>query len=212
MFSNFKRWATIGGAIAALAIGLVAVGVMGTLNADTPDPTTNDTARLLGYMWADGSYDEATQSWDLTGPSGGGPLIEELVNRHGGEWIDQVQLIFRLPAPYDWADWKDSLPNDDDRVRDAVQNPHFLAAVLEGEGSVAGLIYDQSTCCTPGFTQGRLTDMSRLLSTLGYETATITQFTDVDSGRINIAASEFAELRSQHQFVCTVQELSLIHI
>ena len=101
MFSNFKRWAAIGGAIAALAIGLVAVGVMGTLNADTPDPTTNDTARLLGYMWADGSYDEATQSWDLTGPSGGGPLIEELVNRHGGEWIDQVQLIFRLPAPYD---------------------------------------------------------------------------------------------------------------
>ena len=97
-----------------MAVGLFAVGAMSALSADTPDPTAGETARLLGYLWADGSFSDGV--WDATAPSGGAPLIDELVERHGGEWVDRQQLQFRLPAPYDWVDWKDSIPNDDERV------------------------------------------------------------------------------------------------
>ena len=200
-YSRGLKFACVAG---CMAVGLFAVGAMSALSADTPDPTAGETARLLGYLWADGSFSDGV--WDATAPSGGAPLIDELVERHGGEWVDRQQLQFRLPAPYDWVDWKDSIPNDDERVYDAVQNPHFLAAVLEGEGAIGGLVYDQSSCCTDGFTEGRLTSLLALLHELGLETATIDYFGDVDSGRVTIAPSEFGELRSNHQFVCPVQQ------
>ncbi len=190
---------------AALALALVAslVAITGApreAQAQQTQPTVGDTARLLGYLFADGSY--ANGVWDATGPSGGSEIIQRLVNLHGGTWVNRQQLIFTLPAPYDWAEWKGSLPNDDARTRDAVRHPHFLAALLEGEGSIGGLVYDQSSCCTAGFTSGRLTELRDLLLERGYSTATLTQFSDADSGRINIAASEYAKLRAGHQFVC----------
>ena len=200
-----KRWASIGSAVVALVLGLFAINTLSVASANTPDPTTSDTARLLGYLWADGSFEDATGVWDLTTPSGGRALIEELVERHNGQWVDQADLKFRLPAPYNWTDWKDSLPNDDPRVSDAVRNSNFLAAVLEGEGAVDGLIYDQSSCCTAGFTQGRLLDLQQLLFTIGYESAEIHYFGNRDSGQVTIDSSEFQELRSQHEFVCPAQ-------
>ena len=205
MSLNMKRWASIGSAVVALVLGLFAINTLSVASANTPDPTTSDTARLLGYLWADGSFEDATGVWDLTTPSGGRALIEELVERHNGQWVDQADLKFRLPAPYNWTDWKDSLPNDDPRVSDAVRNSNFLAAVLEGEGAVDGLIYDQSSCCTPGFTQGRLLDLQQLLFTIGYESAEIHYFGNRDSGRVTIDSSEFQDLRSQHEFVCPAQ-------
>ena len=205
MSLNMKRWASIGSAVVALVLGLFAINTLSVASANTPDPTTSDTARLLGYLWADGSFEDATGVWDLTTPSGGRALIEELVERHNGQWVDQADLKFRLPAPYNWTDWKDSLPNDDPRVSDAVRNSNFLAAVLEGEGAVDGLIYDQSSCCTAGFTQGRLLDLQQLLFTIGYESAEIHYFGNRDSGQVTIDSSEFQELRSQHEFVCPAQ-------
>lgn len=204
LLSKYSHLLKLGGIAGLLTVGLFAIGAMATVNADTPDPTTGDTARLLGYLWADGSFSDGV--WDATAPSGGAPLIGELVERHGGEWVDRQQLQFRLPAPYDWVDWKDGLPDDDAVVRNAVQHPHFLAALLEGEGSVGGLVYDQSSCCTPGFTQGRLTSLRDLLQRQGYRTATIEQFGDVDSGRVMIDPAEFAALRSTHLFVCPTQQ------
>ena len=86
-----------------------------------------------------------------------------------------------------------------------MRNSNFLAAVLEGEGAVDGLIYDQSSCCTAGFTQGRLLDLQQLLFTIGYESAEIHYFGNRDSGQVTIDSSEFQELRSQHEFVCPAQ-------
>ena len=187
--------------IAAFA-SLLAVNVVSApaVAAQQATPTIGETARLLGYLWADGSFDNGV--WDATGPSGGSEIIQRLVIDHGGTWIDQADLVFTLPAPYDWEDWKDSLPNDDARTREAVLHPHFLAALLEGEGSIAGLVYDQSSCCTPGFLRGRLTSLQSMLRDRGFSTASITQFADAESGRVNIAPSEFAELRAGHEFVC----------
>lgn len=174
----------------------------GQAEAQQTQPTIGDTARLLGYLFADGSYNQASGVWDATGPSGGAEIIQRLVIVHGGSWVDRQQLKFTLPAPYDWAEWKDSIPNDDARTREAVQHPNFLAALLEGEGSTTGLVYDQSACCTAGFKRGRLTGLRDLLLNRGFATTTLTTFGNVDSGRIDIAASEFAKLRSGHQFVC----------
>lgn len=189
--------------VVALVVSLLASVTAFTApaaSAQQPDPTIGDTGRLLGHLWADGSYDNGV--WDATGPSGGHEIIERLVNNHGGTWLDRTQLRFTLPAPYDWEEWKGSLPNDDARTQDAVQHPNFLAALIEGEGSVAGLVYDQSSCCTAGFTAGRLTELRELLIDSGFATTTLTMFGDLDSGRINIGESEFAELRAGHVFVC----------
>jgi len=193
------------GALAAVFSLITAVLVLSSSRATPADaqqagPTVGDTARLLGYLWADGSYSNGV--WDATGPSGGSDIIQHLVIKHGGTWVNQDQLIFTLPAPYDWAEWKGSLPNDDARTRQAVLHPHFLAALLEGEGSTGGLVYDQSSCCTAGFTEGRLTELRDMLRSRGFSSATLTYFSDSDSGRINIAAREFAELRAGHEFVC----------
>ena len=163
-------------------------------------PTQDETARLLGYLWADGAYDNGI--WNANGPSGAGSLIEYLAATHGATWIDRGKLTFRLPAPYDWADWKDSLPNDDAATRAAVRNPHFLAAVLEGEGAVSGLVYDQSRCCTPGFTRGRMVELEQLLLDRGYESAAIVTFNNEDSGEVWIGGDDIAELRQQLRFVC----------
>lgn len=176
------------------------VGLARPVAAQGDGPTEGETARLLGYLWADGSFSGGV--WDATGPSGGSTLIEHLAERHGATWVDRSQLRFTLPAPYDWAEWKDSLPDDDARTRRAVRHPHFLAAVLEGEGSTAGLVYDQSSCCTAGFLRGRLTDLLALLQQRGFTSARLNQFGDVDSGDVRINSSEFAELRAGHTFVC----------
>lgn len=169
-------------------------------SAQAPSPTIADSARLLGHLWADGSYDNGV--WYATGPSGGSTLIEFLVEQHGGVWVDRDQLRFTLPPSYTWTDWKDSLPDDDARTREAVTHPNFLAALLEGEGSMAGLVYDQSSCCTPGYTEGRLTALLSLLRDRGFATASITMFGDVDSGQVSIGASDFADLRRTHEFIC----------
>ncbi len=171
--------------------------------ANVPAPDIQDTARLLGYMWGDGAYSNGV--WDLTGPSGTASLIEELVERHGGTWVDRQQLRFRLSAPYDWVDWKDGLPDDSALEQNAVRNPHFLAALLETEGGVDGLIYDQSACCVDGFTRGRLVALRDLLRERGYSTAAIVQFPNVDSGEVTLAASEWTKLRNNHRFVCPVR-------
>lgn len=171
-----------------------------TASAQAPAPTVADSARLLGHLWADGSYDDGV--WDATGPSGGSTLIEYLVEEHGGAWVDRDELRFRLPGTYGWTDWKDSLPADDAWTREAVRHPNFLAALLEGEGSVGGLVYDQSSCCTPGYREGRLTALVALLRERGFATATLTRFGDIDSGEVSIAASDFARLRRTHEFIC----------
>ena len=192
----------------ALITSLLVSAAPATAGAQQTQPTIDDTARLLGYLWADGSYENGV--WDATGPSGGSDIIQRLVILHGGTWVDRPQLKFTLPAPYNWADWKDSLPNDDARTRDAVQRPNFLAALLEGEGSVTGLVYDQSSCCTPGFTSGRLVELHGLLTDRGFSTATLSEFSNGDdSGEITIAASEFAELRAGHEFVCPAADFAI---
>ena len=192
------------GAVAVLSAGLFASGLSNPVEANTPAPTEADTARLLGYMWADGSFSDGV--WDLTGPSGAKDLIAELVERHGGEWIDRQELQFRPVAPYDWDNWTDGLPDDSPAVRAAVENPHFLAALLEGESAVDGLVYDQSRCCTDGFTQGRLTELHALLERRGFESAELIQFNNIDSGAVRLDESDFVELRATHEFVCTVRQ------
>ncbi len=186
--------------VLALISSVVAGGITPERAEAQTSPTVGDTARLLGYLWADGSYSNGV--WDATGPSGGSEIIQRLVITHGGTWVDRPQLKFTLPAPYDWAEWKDSVPNNDARTREAARHPNFLAALLEGEGSTAGLVYDQSSCCTAGFTEGRLTGLRDLLRERGFSTTTLTYFSDANSGRVNIASSEFRELRAGHQFVC----------
>ena len=189
--------------IAAIGIAFSALPVL----AADPEPTVEDTARLLGYMWGDGA--ETNGEWQLTGPSGASSLIEELVVIHGGTWINRSNLHFTLPAPYNWSDWKDGLPDNSADVRAAVENPHFLAALIETEGSTFGQIYDQSRCCVPGFTRGRLTELRDLLVRSGYQTTQFTQFNNVDSGRVDIGEAEFAELRSNLEFVCPVSDAAI---
>ncbi len=164
-------------------------------------PTVQDTARLLGYMWGDGEQLD-NGVWDVNGPSGTSSLIEELVERHGGTWVDRGRLQFRLPAPYNWSEWKTGLPDDSDVVRTAVQSPHFLAALLETEASVGGQIYDQSACCVNGYRVGRLTALRDLMRSQGYSTTSVEVFTDPNSGRVMLAASEWLELRNNVDFVC----------
>ena len=183
------------------ALMLVALGIgLRSAEAQAPQPSMADSARLLGHLWADGSVDDGV--WDATGPSGGSTLIEHLVEQHGGTWVDRSQLRFTLPEPFAWTDWKDSIPDDDARTRQAVGHPNFLAALLEGEGSTAGLVYDQSSCCTPGYTRGRMTSLVALLRERGYSTARLNEFGDPDSGEVTISSSEFSELRRDHEFVC----------
>ncbi len=195
-FSRSALVAVLIAAIAAAGLGMSA----GPAAAATPNPDLQETARLLGYMWGDGSRTNGV--WDVNGPSGTSSVIEELVVAHGGTWVDRQRLTFTLPAPYNWADWKDGLPDNSQWVRDAVENPNFLAAVVETEASVFGQIYDQSSCCVDGFTRGRLTELRDLMRRQGYSTAQLTQFGNVDSGRVSIDASEFAELRSALKFAC----------
>ncbi len=187
--------------IAVLAVlGATVVLAPARAEANVVEPELQDTARLLGYMWGDGSYSDGV--WDVNGPSGTASLIEELVERHGGTWVDRQRLQFRLTAPYDWVDWKDGLPDDGELERAAVLNPHFLAALMETEASVDGAIYDQSSCCVDGFTQGRLIALRDLLRQRGFSTAAIVPFNNVDSGEVTIGSSEWSELRSAHRFVC----------
>ena len=185
--------------VVASLVGVLAVLAPAASAAD-PDPSTAETARLLGYMWGDGTQDGDV--WDVNGPSGTSSLIEELVEAHGGVWVDRSKLRFRLPDPYDWNEWKDGLPDDSSRVRDAVRNQHFLAAVIETEASVVGQIYDQSRCCVPGYTRGRLTELRDLLRSRGFSTAALVEFGNVDSGKITVDESEWRELRGVHRFVC----------
>ena len=67
--------------------------------AQNANPSLQDTARLLGYMWGDGT--QSGNVWDVNGPSGTASLIEELIDRHGGTFVDRGRLQFTLPAPYD---------------------------------------------------------------------------------------------------------------
>ena len=191
----------------AIVVGSIAFGGQEEARAQTVNPSEADTARLLGYMWADGSFSNGV--WDVNSPSGTRFLITELVERHGGTFVDSSNLTFRLPAPYDWVDWKDGLPDDNAAVRAAVESPHFLAAVLEGEGAVDGLVYDQSSCCVDGFTFGRLTELRQLLQRRGFQTAEIVPFNDPQSGAVTIGRSEFAELRATHRFACPQQQSNI---
>ncbi len=190
-----------------LAIGvLVATVSTAGIEADEAqaldaNPSLQDTARLLGYLWGDGS--KSGNVWDVNAPSGTQFLIEELVERHGGTFVDRGRLTFTLPAPYNWPEWTSSLPNDSSAVRQAVQNPHFLAAVMEAEASVSGQIYDQSACCVNGYTIGRLTQLRDLLRSRGYSTAALERFPDPNSGRVTVAARQWDELRRDHVFACT---------
>ncbi len=193
--------------LARLGLSLLAAALLIVGAPITPDraqaqtsPDIAETARLLGYLWADGS--QTGDMWDATAPSGGRAIIESLVEQHGGTWVDRSNLIFRLPAPYDWNDWQDGLPDDDARTREAVRNPNFLGAVIEGEGLPNGLIYDQDTCCTAGFTRGRMTELRALLVEMGMTSARIEQTSDVDSGRVWIDPADFRVLRQITRYVC----------
>lgn len=197
-FSSRSAWIAL--LVAAIAAAGIATSAVPAAAAD-PEPTLDETARLLGYMWGDGT--ETNGVWEVNGPSGAGNLIEELVETHGGTWVSRKNLRFRLPAPYNWADWKDGLPNNSTRVRNAVQNPHFLAAMMETEASVFGLIYDQSACCTDGLLRGRLPALRDLLLDKGYASARFVPFNNVNSGKVTISAVDYADLRADHQFVCT---------
>lgn len=199
-FPAVRRVAIAVVGVVALILTLLGTNSRGAEAQQAGGPSLDETARLLGYLWADGTYE--TGVWDATGPSGGRELIQQLVIDHGGTWVDQPQLKFTLPAPYDWDDWKGSLPNNDARTRDAVQNPHFLAAVLEGEGGVGGLVYDQHAPATPGFTAGRLLELHQLLLDQGFSTASLTNTVGPDSGTVRLATNDFDDLRGSHQFVC----------
>lgn len=202
-----RSWLTSGIAAMLLTAGIVlGVGVSAGVDADeaqalTPTPTIQETARLLGYMWGDGEQ-IGGGVWDVNGPSGTSSLIEELIERHGGTFVDRGRLHFRLPAPYDWDEWITGLPDDSSTVRAAVQNPHFLAAVLETEASVGGQIYDQSACCVNGYTVGRLTELRDLLRSSGYSTASVALFANPNSGRVTVAASQWDDMRRDLRFVC----------
>lgn len=201
--SSFSRSALVALLFAAVAITGISVSA-GPAAAADPNPTQQETARLLGYMWGDGSKSNGV--WDVNGPSGTSTLVESLVEAHGGTWVDRGRLQFTLPDPYNWADWKDGVPDNSAAVRSAVEDPNFLAAVMEAEASIDGQIYDQSRCCVPGFTRGRLVELRDLMRRQGYSTAKLVQFNNVDSGKVTVDASEFAELRSALRFVCTTSQ------
>ncbi len=203
---KFSRSALVAVLISAITVGGLALSA-GPASAADPDPSVQDTARLLGYMWGDGSYDGGV--WDVNGPSGTSSLIEELVEAHGGTWVNRSKLTFTLPAPYDWVDWKDGVPDDSTHVRNAVQDPNFLAAVMEAEAAVDGQIYDQSACCVDGFTRGRLTELRDLMRDSGYSTTALVPFNNVDSGKITIGSSEFAELRAASAFACPTAQSAI---
>ncbi len=196
-------------AVALALATIVGVVIAGERRADAAagDPDLADTARLLGYMWGDGSKTNGV--WDVNGPSGTSSLIEHLVELHGGEWVNRQRLEFRLPAPYNFTHWTNGLPDDDARTRDAVQNPHFLAALMETEAAVTGQIYDQSSCCTPGYLQGRLVELRDLLHERGYSTARLVQFGNVDSGRVELSSSDWSSLRAGHRFVCPLEDSNI---
>ena len=184
-----------------LLFAAVAAGVdADEAQAQTANPSLQDTARLLGYMWGDGS--KSGNVWDVNGPSGTSTLIEELIVRHGGTFVDRERLTFTLPAPYNWNEWTNGVPNDSATVRAAVQDPNFLAAVLETEASVGGQIYDQTARFTNGYTIGRLTSLRDLMRSQGFSTTSVERFTSADSGRVFLGASQWDELRRDHEFVC----------
>lgn len=188
--------------LVAIALGIALLAglqlTQRTAGAAAPEPTEADTARLLGYMWADGSKSGST--WDVNGPSGTSTLIEYLVEQHGGTWVNRSKLQFRMPDEYDWSEWTDGLPDDSARVRNAVQLQHFLAAVLEAEASLDGVIYDQGEA--DGYTVGRLDELRQLLRDKGYSSARRVQWATPDRGQITIDSSDFARLRRKHRFVC----------
>ena len=201
-----RTWAVVAATAALVTVvALLGGAAMAGVTADKAeaqiDPSLEDTARLLGYMWGDGSQN-AAGVWDVNGPSGTSSLIEELIDRHGGTFVDRSRLRFTLPAPYDWNEWTTGLPDDSSTVRAAVQDPHFLAAVLETEASVTGQIYDQSACCVNGYTIGRLTELRDLLRSAGYSTASLDRFNDPNSGRVLVAASQWDNMRQDLRFVC----------
>ncbi len=203
---GIRTWAVAAGtalviAIAVLASGVLAAGIDADRAEAQANPSLEDTARLLGYMWGDGSQNDAGV-WDVNGPSGTSSLIEELIDRHGGTFVDRSRLRFTLPSPYDWDEWTTGLPDDSSTVRSAVQDPHFLAAVLETEASVTGQIYDQSACCVNGYTIGRLTELRDLLRSAGYSTASLDRFNDPNSGRVLVAASQWDDMRRDLEFAC----------
>jgi hypothetical protein len=177
----------------------VLIGLSGRpADAADPSPTQADTARLLGYMWADGSKDGSV--WDVNGPSGTSTLIEYLVQQHGGTWVNRSKLQFRLPDPYDWDEWTDRIPDDSSDVRSAVKTQHFLSAVLEAEGSVDGVIYDQAA--DDGYTVGRLEGLRELIEDKGLGSVRREQWATPDRGQITLESSDFAKLRRTHRFVC----------
>lgn len=202
---SFKQAVTQLATLGALIVVVIAsLALSATIaSAAEPSPSTAETARLLGYMWGDGSQNGDV--WDVNGPSGTSSLIEELVEAHGGEWVDRGKLQFRLPVQFGWDEWKDGLPDDNQDVRDAVMNHHFLAAVLETEASVDGQVYDQSACCVPGYTRGRLTELRDMMRARGFSTAQLVPFNNIDSGKVTVGASEWRELRGSHRFVCPVR-------
>lgn len=203
MIQSISR--SVAGAVGVALLVFATMALFGDpVSAATPSPSTAETARLLGYMWGDGDFEAGV--WDVNGPSGTSSLIEQLVEEHGGEWTNRQKLQFRLPAPYDWTGWKDGLPDDSAEVRAAVQNPHFLAALMETEASVVGQIYDQSRCCVPGYTRGRLTALRDLMRSQGFSTTTFVEFNNADSGKITVDAAEWSELRARHRFVCPAEE------
>ena len=194
---------------------LIAIGVSAGVDADEAqaqvgNPSLQDTARLLGYMWGDGTQ-IGGGVWDVNGPNGTSTLIEELIERHGGTFVDRGRLHFTLPAPYDWDEWITGLPDDSATVRAAVQDPNFLAALLETEASVTGQIYDQSACCVNGYTIGRLTELRDLMRSQGYATASLNRFNDPNSGQILLGSSEWDDLRRNLSFVCLAAD-SVIRI
>ncbi len=192
-------------ALATIALGIALLAglqlTQRTAGAAVPEPTEADTARLLGYMWADGSKSGST--WDVNGPSGTSTLIEYLVEEHGGVWVNRAKLQFRMPAQYDWPEWTDGLPDDSARVRDAVQLQHFLAAVLEAEASLDGVIYDQAA--DDGYTVGRLEELRQLLRDKGYSSARRVEWATPDRGQVTIDSGDFARLRQKHRFVCPAE-------
>lgn len=211
---RMRTWLVSAISAAAIAVGLIlVVGITAGTDANeaqamTPDPTLQDTARLLGYMWGDGEQ-AGNGVWDVNGPSGTSSLIEELIDRHGGTFVDRNRLRFTLPSPYDWDEWITGLPDDSSTVRAAVQDPNFLAAVLETEASVTGQIYDQSACCVNGYTFRRLTELRDLMISQGYSRTSIERFNDPNSGRVDLAARDWDNLRRDLEFVCPVSNSAI---
>ena len=97
---RMRTWLVSALSAAAIAVGLIlVVGITAGTDANeaqamTPDPTLQDTARLLGYMWGDGEQ-AGNGVWDVNGPSGTSSLIEELIDRHGTDACEAPVLCPR---------------------------------------------------------------------------------------------------------------------